>query len=149
MISGISRAPSRRRLLQRAAGGAAAILALSRAPAIAQAVRKKLVMAHIVAPPESSAVAFTEMAEAVNKNANSGIEIEFHAAQQSQQNLAYRCAAIAVERLHRIQHGRQRFQQCAFMRQRLRYDRVAQFGGNLLRAVFDCSAQAGKHPAAL
>ena len=45
MISGTSRAPSRRRLLQRAAGGAAAILALSRAPAIAQAVRKKLVMA--------------------------------------------------------------------------------------------------------
>ncbi len=79
MISGTSRAPSRRRLLQRAAGGAAAILALSRAPAIAQAVRKKLVMAHIVASPESSAVAFTEMAEAVNKNANSGIEIEFHA----------------------------------------------------------------------
>ena len=79
MISGTSRAPSRRRLLQRAAGGAAAILALSRAPAIAQAGRKKLVMAHIVASPESSAVAFTEMAEAVNKNANSGIEIEFHA----------------------------------------------------------------------
>src|SRR6059058_6576996 len=36
-------------------------------------------MAHIVAPPESSAVAFAEMAEAVNKRANGELEIEFHA----------------------------------------------------------------------
>ena len=49
-----------------------------RAPAFAQAAPKKLVFAHIVAPPESSAVAFAEMAEAVNKRAKSGIEIEFH-----------------------------------------------------------------------
>ena len=35
-------------------------------------------MAHIVAPPESSAVAFAEMAEAINKQASSGLEIEFH-----------------------------------------------------------------------
>src|SRR5260370_5722973 len=36
-------------------------------------------MAHIVAPPESSAVAFVEMAGAVNKQGSSGLEIEFHA----------------------------------------------------------------------
>jgi TRAP-type C4-dicarboxylate transport system substrate-binding protein len=36
-------------------------------------------MAHIVAPPESSAVALTEMADAVNKKTGSGLEIEFHA----------------------------------------------------------------------
>src|ERR1700730_5050555 len=36
-------------------------------------------MAHIVAPPESSAVAFVEMADAVNKQTSSGLEIEFHA----------------------------------------------------------------------
>jgi tripartite ATP-independent transporter DctP family solute receptor len=36
-------------------------------------------MAHIVAPPESSAVAFAEMAEAVNKRAQGELEIEFHA----------------------------------------------------------------------
>ena len=72
-------APHRRRLLQGAAGSLAGILALRRAPLFAQTVPKKLVMAHIVAPPESSAVAFVEMAEAVNKQANSGIEIELHA----------------------------------------------------------------------
>ncbi|MBV9202304.1 MAG: TRAP transporter substrate-binding protein, partial [Alphaproteobacteria bacterium] len=36
-------------------------------------------MAHIVAPPESSAVAFVEMADAINKRAEGGLEIEFHA----------------------------------------------------------------------
>jgi tripartite ATP-independent transporter DctP family solute receptor len=68
---------NRRRFLQRA-GGVAAILAAGRAPAFAQAERKKLVFAHIVAPPESSAVAFVEMAEAINKQPDSGLEIEFH-----------------------------------------------------------------------
>jgi tripartite ATP-independent transporter DctP family solute receptor len=70
---------TRRRLLQRAAGGLAGILAIRGAPAFAQTAPKKLVMAHIVAPPESSAVAFTEMAEAVNKQADGGLTIEFHA----------------------------------------------------------------------
>ena len=55
---------TRRRFLQRAGGGIAGALILGRAPAFAQAAPKKLVMAHIVAPPESSAVAFAEMAEA-------------------------------------------------------------------------------------
>jgi hypothetical protein len=43
-------------------------LAFGRAPAFARTAPKKLVMAHNVAPPESSAVAFAELAEAVNKN---------------------------------------------------------------------------------
>ena len=71
--------PSRRRLLSGAASGLAGILALGRAPAFSQTAPKKLVMAHIVAPPESSAVAFVEMADAINKQASSGLEIEFHA----------------------------------------------------------------------
>ena len=70
---------TRRRLLQRAVGGLAGILAIRRAPAFSQTAPKKLVMAHIVAPPESSAVAFVEMADAINKQASGGLEIEFHA----------------------------------------------------------------------
>jgi tripartite ATP-independent transporter DctP family solute receptor len=72
-------APSRRRLLEGAAGGLAGMIALRRIPAFAQTTPKKLVMAHIVAPPESSAVAFAEMTEAVNKQAKGELEIEFHA----------------------------------------------------------------------
>src|SRR5437868_7466434 len=66
-------------MLQRAVGALSGILAIRRAPAFSQTAPKKLVMAHIVAPPESSAVAFAEMADAVNKQASSGLEIEFHA----------------------------------------------------------------------
>src|SRR5262249_57626190 len=72
-------APSRRRLLRGAVGGLAGALALRRAPVFAQTEKKKLVFAHIVAPPESSAVAFVEMAEAINKQADGGLEIELHA----------------------------------------------------------------------
>ena len=78
-MSSAKPAPTRRRLLRRAAGGLTGIVALGRAPAFAQSAPKKLVMAHIVAPPESSAVAFAEMAEAVNKRAAGELEIEFHA----------------------------------------------------------------------
>ena len=46
--------PTRRRLLTRAGGGLAGILALRRTLAFGQTAPKKLVMAHIVAPPESS-----------------------------------------------------------------------------------------------
>ena len=74
----VTTASSRRRVLRSAAGGLAGILALGRAPAYAQSTPKKLVMAHNVAPPESSAVAFAEMAEAVNKNSGGEIDIEFH-----------------------------------------------------------------------
>jgi tripartite ATP-independent transporter DctP family solute receptor len=69
---------SRRRFLQTATGGVATILASRKAPGYAQSTPKKLIMAHNVAPPESSAVAFAEMAETVNKNSGGGIEIEFH-----------------------------------------------------------------------
>ena len=75
----ISHSTTRRRVLQGAAGGLAGIPAIRWAPAFSQAAPKKLVMAHIVAPPESSAVAFAEMADAVNKQASSGLEIDFHA----------------------------------------------------------------------
>jgi tripartite ATP-independent transporter DctP family solute receptor len=71
-------AATRRRFLQRAASGLAGVCALGRAPVFAQSAPKKLVMAHNVAPPESSAIAFAELAEAINKNTASGIEIEFH-----------------------------------------------------------------------
>src|SRR5215472_11645966 len=70
---------SRRRLLRGAASGLAGAWGLGRAPTFAQTAPKKLIMAHIVAPPESSAVAFVEMAEAINKRAEGGLEIEFHA----------------------------------------------------------------------
>jgi TRAP-type C4-dicarboxylate transport system substrate-binding protein len=70
---------TRRRFLRQTGGGLAGALVLGRAPAFAQTAPKKLVMAHIVAPPESSAVAFTEMTEAVNKQSDGGLTIEFHA----------------------------------------------------------------------
>ena len=77
----IERPPTatRRRFLLHTGGGFAGALVLSRAPVLAQTTPKKLVMAHIVAPPESSAVAFVEMADAINKRAEGGLEIEFHA----------------------------------------------------------------------
>jgi tripartite ATP-independent transporter DctP family solute receptor len=71
-------ATSRRCFLKRAAGGISGVLTLAQATAFAQSAPKKLIMAHNVAPPESSAVAFAEMAEALNKDSSSGIEIEFH-----------------------------------------------------------------------
>jgi len=70
---------TRRRFLLHTGGGLAGALVLGGAPAFAQTAPKKLVMAHIVAPPESSAVAFVEMADAVNKRDDGGLQIEFHA----------------------------------------------------------------------
>jgi hypothetical protein len=66
---------SRHRLLKGSA--VTGILALGRSPVYAQSVPKKLIIAHNVAPPESSAVAFAEMAKALNKHNSGGIEIEF------------------------------------------------------------------------
>src|SRR5207244_4455989 len=68
--------PSRRRVLQ--ATGAAAILPLVKAPAFAQVAPKKLVFAHVTPPPESSAVAFTEMAKAVTEGSKGELVMEFH-----------------------------------------------------------------------
>src|ERR1700730_6360686 len=69
-------AASRRRVLQ--AAGAAGIVALARAPAFAQATPKKLVFAHVTPPPESSAVAFIEMAKEVTERSNGELVMEFH-----------------------------------------------------------------------
>src|ERR1700726_1374263 len=70
-------AASRRRVLQ--AAGAAGLVALAKAPAFAQATPKKLVFAHVTPPPESSAVAFIEMAKEVTERSNGELVMEFHA----------------------------------------------------------------------
>ncbi|HYS48358.1 MAG TPA: TRAP transporter substrate-binding protein [Xanthobacteraceae bacterium] len=56
----------------------AGIIASGRAPAFAQTAAKKLVFAHIVAPPESAAVAFAWMAEEVTKRSKGALEVQFH-----------------------------------------------------------------------
>jgi len=69
-------AASRRRVLQ--AAGAAGIVALAKAPAFAQTTPKKLVFAHVTPPPESSAVAFIEMAKEVTERSKGELVMEFH-----------------------------------------------------------------------
>src|SRR5260370_8588818 len=69
-------AASRRRVLQ--AAGAAGIIAFAKAPAFAQATPKKLVFAHVTPPPESSAVAFIEMAKEVTERSKGELVMEFH-----------------------------------------------------------------------
>src|ERR1700719_3303972 len=71
-----SRNTSRRRILQVA--GPASIVALAKAPAFAQAQPKKLVCAHVTPPPESSAVAFIEMAKEVTERSKGELVMEFH-----------------------------------------------------------------------
>jgi tripartite ATP-independent transporter DctP family solute receptor len=68
---------SRRRLVA-GTGALAGILAAGRAPAFAQAAAKKLVFAHIVAPPESAAVWFAWMSEEVTKRSNGALDVQFH-----------------------------------------------------------------------
>src|SRR5713101_4032174 len=67
---------TRRRVLQ--AAGAAGLISLARAPAFAQATPKKLIFAHVTPPPESSAVAFTEMAKAITEGSKGELVMEFH-----------------------------------------------------------------------
>jgi tripartite ATP-independent transporter DctP family solute receptor len=67
---------TRRRVLQTA--GAAGAIALTKAPAFAQAQPKKLVFAHVTAEPESSAVAFAAMAKEVTENSKGELVMEFH-----------------------------------------------------------------------
>src|SRR6266702_8532020 len=67
---------TRRRILE--AAGAAGILSLAKAPAFAQATPKKLVFAHVTPPPESSAIAFTEIAKAVTEGSKGELVMEFH-----------------------------------------------------------------------
>ena len=59
--------PAPRRSVLKAAGGLAGILALGRAPAIAQTQPKKLIIAHIVPPPESGAIALKYFADQVTE----------------------------------------------------------------------------------
>ena len=67
---------TRRRLLQ--AASAAGILSLAKAPAFAQAAPKKLIFAHVTPPPESSAVAFVEMAKEITEGSKGELVMEFH-----------------------------------------------------------------------
>ncbi|HEX2891879.1 TRAP transporter substrate-binding protein [Vineibacter terrae] len=68
----------RRRVLGGSLAGMAGILATGRAPVLAQAQPKKLVMAHINAVPESAAIAFAWMADEVGKRSNGELVMEFH-----------------------------------------------------------------------
>jgi tripartite ATP-independent transporter DctP family solute receptor len=70
---------SRRGFLAGAAG-LAGILASARAPVFAQTAAKKLVFAHINPAPESAAVAFTWMAEEVNKRSKGALDMQFYGA---------------------------------------------------------------------
>jgi tripartite ATP-independent transporter DctP family solute receptor len=70
---------SRRGFLAGAAG-LAGILATGRAPAFAQTAAKKLVFAHINPSPESAAVAFSWMAEEVNKRSKGALDMQFYGA---------------------------------------------------------------------
>ena len=69
-------ATTRRRILQ--AAGATGLLSLAKAPAFAQATPKKLIFAHVTPPPESSAVAFVEMAKQVTEGSKGELVMEFH-----------------------------------------------------------------------
>jgi len=70
--------PAPRRSVLKAAGGLAGILALGRAPAIAQTQPKKLIIAHITPPPESGAVALKWLADTVNERSKGELQVEFH-----------------------------------------------------------------------
>ena len=66
----------RRRLVK---AGMAGIIASGLAPTFARAEAKKLVMAHIVPPPESGAVGFAWQAEEVRKRSNGELDMQFMA----------------------------------------------------------------------
>lgn len=65
----------RRRTLVK--GGLAGIIASGLAPTFARAEAKKLVMAHIVPPPESGAVGFAWQAEEVRKRSGGELDMQF------------------------------------------------------------------------
>ena len=67
-----------RRALIKSAVGLAGILALGKAPAFAQTEPKKLIIAHIVPPPESGAVQLKWMAEQVTERSKGALQMEFH-----------------------------------------------------------------------
>lgn len=61
------------------AAGAAGVLALGKAPAFAQVTPKKLVFAHIVAAPESAAIAFVEFGKNLTEASKGELQVEVHA----------------------------------------------------------------------
>ncbi len=67
-----------RRSVLKSAAGLAGILATGKAPAFAQAAPKKLIIAHIVPPPESGAVALEWFAKAVTERSKGELNVEFH-----------------------------------------------------------------------
>jgi tripartite ATP-independent transporter DctP family solute receptor len=69
---------SRRRFVAGTGAGLAGILAAGRAPAFAQTAAKKLVYAHIVAAPESGAMALAWMAEEVTKRSKGALDMQFY-----------------------------------------------------------------------
>jgi tripartite ATP-independent transporter DctP family solute receptor len=81
MAAEITRVPRtiiRRRSLLHGAGGLAGILALGKAPAIAQTKPTKLVIAHITPVPESGAVALDWFAKAMTERSGGELQVEFH-----------------------------------------------------------------------
>ena len=69
--------PARRTVLK-AAAGLAGILATGKAPVYAQAQVKKLVIAHIVPPPESGAIALEWFARTATERMKGEVVVEFH-----------------------------------------------------------------------
>ena len=67
-----------RRSVLKSAAGLAGILATGKAPAFAQAAPRKLIIAHIVPPPESGAVALEWFAKAVTERSKGELNVEFH-----------------------------------------------------------------------
>jgi len=74
-VSSRNLASVRRRALVK--GGLAGIIASGLAPTFARAEAKKIVMAHIVPPPESGAVGFAWQAEEVRKRSNGELDMQF------------------------------------------------------------------------
>jgi len=72
------RSLARRRSVLQAAGGLAGILALGKAPAVAQTQPTKLIIAHIVPLPESGAIALDWFAKALTERSKGEIVVEFH-----------------------------------------------------------------------
>ena len=70
--------PAPRRTILKAAAGLAGILATGKAPVFAQAAPKKLIIAHIVPPPESGAVALEWFARTVTERSKGELSVEFH-----------------------------------------------------------------------
>lgn len=70
--------PAPRRTILKAAAGLAGILATGKAPAFAQAQPKKLIIAHIVPPPESGAVALEWFARTVTERSKGELDVQFH-----------------------------------------------------------------------